>query len=121
MLSPTHIGKFGGPSMPPEWLLKGFSASGAGTSAQAPRPLHQRSDRGKLRIANFVGLSGPSGIWGPASINSSLLAASEINRRGGILGREIEIAVKDVKEGRVSDELQDEGLKKFLARSHVPP
>lgn len=95
MLSPTHIGKFGGPSMPPEWLLKGFSASGAGTSAQAPRPLHQRGDRSKLRIANFVGLSGPSGIWGPASINSSLLAASEINRRGGILGREIEIAFHD--------------------------
>ena len=95
MLSPTHIGKFGGPSMPPEWLLKGFPASVAGTSAQAPRPLHERGDRSKLRIANFVGLSGPSGIWGPASINSSLLAASEINRRGGILGREIEIAFHD--------------------------
>ena len=95
MLSPTHIGKFGGPSMPPEWLLKGFSASIAGTSARAPRPLHERGDRSKLRIANFVGLSGPSGIWGPASINSSLLAASEINRRGGILGREIEIAFHD--------------------------
>jgi urea transport system substrate-binding protein len=95
LLSPTHIAKFGGPSMPPEWLLKGFSASVAGTSARAPRPLHERGDRSKLRIANFVGLSGPSGIWGPASINSSLLAASEINRRGGILGREIEIAFHD--------------------------
>jgi urea transport system substrate-binding protein len=81
--------------MPPEWLLKGFSASIAGTSARAPRPLDQRGDRSKLRIANFVGLSGPSGIWGPASINNSLLAASEINRRGGILGREIEIAFHD--------------------------
>jgi urea transport system substrate-binding protein len=89
------IGKFGGPSMPPEWLLKGFSASVAGTSARSPRPLHQGRDRSKLRIANFVGLSGPSGIWGPAAINSSLLAASEINRRGGILGREIEIAFHD--------------------------
>jgi urea transport system substrate-binding protein len=95
LLSPTHIGKFGGPSMLPEWLLKGFPASIAGTSAQAPRPLHERGDRSKLRIANFAALSGPSGIWGPASINSSLLAASEINRRGGILGREIEIAFHD--------------------------
>jgi urea transport system substrate-binding protein len=95
LLSPTHIGKFGGPSMPPEWLLKGCSASVAGTSVRAPRPLYERGDRSKLRIANFVGLSGPSGIWGPASINSSLLAASEINRRGGILGREIEIAFHD--------------------------
>jgi hypothetical protein len=48
-----------------------------------------------LRIANFVGLSGPSGIWGPASINSTLLGVSEINRRGGILGREIEVAFHD--------------------------
>jgi urea transport system substrate-binding protein len=95
LLSPMPIGKFGGPSMPPEWLLKGFSASVAGTSARSPRPLHQGRDRSKLRIANFVGLSGPSGIWGPAAINSSLLAASEINRRGGILGREIEIAFHD--------------------------
>ena len=48
-----------------------------------------------MRIANFVGLSGPSGIWGPASINSTLLGVSEINRRGGILGREIEVAFHD--------------------------
>jgi ABC-type branched-subunit amino acid transport system substrate-binding protein len=95
LLSPTHIGKFGGPSIPPEWLLKGFPASSAGASAQAPRLFNERGDRGKLRIANFVGLSGPSGIWGPASINSTLLAASEINRRGGILGREIEVTFHD--------------------------
>ena len=45
-------------------------------------PFRRRRDRKKLRIANFIGLSGPAGIWGPASTNSTLLAASEINRRG---------------------------------------
>jgi ABC-type branched-subunit amino acid transport system substrate-binding protein len=55
----------------------------------------RRRDRKKLRVANFVGLSGSAGIWGPASTNSALLAASEINRRGGIMGREIELVFHD--------------------------
>jgi ABC-type branched-subunit amino acid transport system substrate-binding protein len=81
--------------MPPEWLLKGFPGTVTGTSAPALGPFQSHRDRKKLRIANFVGLSGPSGIWGPASINSTLLGVSEINRRGGILGREIEVAFHD--------------------------
>ena len=81
--------------MPPEWLLKGLPGSGTGTSASALGPFQTRRDRKKFRIANFVGLSGPSGIWGPASINSTLLGISEINRRGGILGRELEVAFHD--------------------------
>ena len=98
MLSSTQIGKAVGLPMPPEWLLKGLpELDGQGTSAQTPRPdlFRQRRDRKKLRIANFITLSGPAGIWGPAGTNSTLLAASEINRRGGILGREIEIVFHD--------------------------
>jgi ABC-type branched-subunit amino acid transport system substrate-binding protein len=95
LLSLSQFEKFGGPSMPPEWLLKGLPGIGAGTSEPALGPFRARRDRKKLRIANFVGLSGPSGIWGPASINSTLLGISEINRRGGILGREIEVAFHD--------------------------
>src|SRR4051794_19227688 len=81
--------------MPPEWLLKGLPGIGTGTSEPALGSFRGPRDRKKLRIANFVGLSGPSGIWGPASINSTLLGISEINRRGGILGREIEVAFHD--------------------------
>lgn len=95
MLSLPQFGKSGAPSMPPEWLLRGFSGLNSGTSVEAPRRFGDRRDRQKLRVANFVGLSGPSGIWGPSSINATLLAASEINRRGGILGREIEITFHD--------------------------
>jgi ABC-type branched-subunit amino acid transport system substrate-binding protein len=64
---------------------------------QTPRPdfFRHRRDRRKLRIANFTSLTGPAGVWGPSATNSALLAASEINRRGGILGREIEIAFHD--------------------------
>jgi len=59
-----------------------------------PDALHRR-DRQKLRIAHFTSLSGSAGIWGPPSVNSAILAAGEINRRGGILGREIELVIHD--------------------------
>ncbi|MBX3502395.1 MAG: substrate-binding domain-containing protein [Alphaproteobacteria bacterium] len=55
----------------------------------------RRRSPAKLRVAHFQALSGPSGIWGIASVNSAALAACEINRRGGIRGREIELSVHD--------------------------
>ena len=58
-------------------------------------PARARRDRSTLRIAHFVALSGTAGIWGPSSLNSAVLAATEINARGGILGREIEFSVHD--------------------------
>ncbi len=54
-----------------------------------------RRDHRKLRIAHFATLTGSAGIWGLASMNCAVLAAGEINRRGGILGREIEMVVHD--------------------------
>jgi ABC-type branched-subunit amino acid transport system substrate-binding protein len=95
LLSLMPVGKFGPRAMPVEWLLKGFLPAGGGTSEQAPRLFRAHRDRKKLRIANFIALSGPAGVWGPSSTNSILLAASEINRRGGILGREVEIVFHD--------------------------
>jgi urea transport system substrate-binding protein len=95
LLSPTQFGKLGGPPMPPEWLLRGLPEFGSGTPAQTPHTSDERRDRKKLRIANFVALSGSAGIWGPSAVNSTLLAAAEINRRGGILGREVEVVFHD--------------------------
>jgi urea transport system substrate-binding protein len=97
VLSATQIGTIGGVPMQPDRLLKRPSRSDRDILVQAPRSelFRQSRDRNKLRIANFTSLTGPAGIWGPSAINSTLLAASEINRRGGILGREIEIAFHD--------------------------
>jgi ABC-type branched-subunit amino acid transport system substrate-binding protein len=79
-----------------ERLLKGTTYPAAAVTRPPPAyPTRRRMDRSKLRIANFIGLSGPAGIWGPCAINSTLLAATEINQRGGILGREIEVAFHD--------------------------
>jgi ABC-type branched-subunit amino acid transport system substrate-binding protein len=62
------------------------------------RAVHDELERrrhGRLRIGHFVPLSGPAGIWGPASLNNADLAVREINARGGILGREIELLTFD--------------------------
>src|SRR5258708_26787906 len=83
--------------VPAGWLLKGLPEGCFDTFVKTARPdlFRPRRDRKKLRIANFITLSGPAGIWGPAGTNSTLLAATEINRRGGILGREIELVFHD--------------------------
>lgn len=86
----------GGPAMPP-LAFKGpssFAADPPWRPADAGA-VQRRRARSKLRIANFLTCSGSPGIWGPAAINGVLLAASEINKRGGILGREIEVTMLD--------------------------
>jgi urea transport system substrate-binding protein len=86
----------GGYSMPP-FALKDLSALAAKASLRPFDAEFSRRGgaRNKLRVANFVTFSGSPGIWGPASTNSVKLAVSEINKRGGILGREIELCVCD--------------------------
>jgi urea transport system substrate-binding protein len=57
--------------------------------------LKRGSAGNKLRVGNFLTFTGSPGIWGPSSTNGALLAVSEINRRGGILGRELELSMYD--------------------------
>ncbi|MDF3811502.1 MULTISPECIES: substrate-binding domain-containing protein [Rhodopseudomonas] len=84
----------------PDLLALGSSGKPSWADGFGPR-----RDRSKIRIANLLAFSGPSGIWAPASVNSTLLAASEINRRGGILGRELEIVFPDAG-GEIDDVVQ---------------
>lgn len=96
MLSTGSVpaGRLGPPSpllfrSPPERVATPFLAP------FDPDRLERRGVRSKLRIGNFLTFSGSPGIWGPAATNSALLAVSEINRRGGILDREIELLFYD--------------------------
>ncbi len=103
MLSSQQFGRAAA-SMPVDWLLRGQgpNESGGAIRLRNEPSDRRRSERKPFRVANFVGLSGSGGIWGPASTNSALLAVSEINRRGGILGREIELTFHDAG-GRIDD------------------
>ena len=48
-----------------------------------------------LKIGVMIPLSGPAGLFGPASKNVSQMAADDINAAGGILGRQVEIVFGD--------------------------
>ncbi|MDR3466823.1 MAG: substrate-binding domain-containing protein [Xanthobacteraceae bacterium] len=89
----------GGSPNPAPWLFEGladFSGARFFCDAKDDSPLFlRRRSQAKLRVVNFIALSGSAGLWGPAAINATLLAASEINRRGGILGREVEVVFRD--------------------------
>jgi ABC-type branched-subunit amino acid transport system substrate-binding protein len=90
---PAH----GGPALPPSLLFRNLSPRTADfdlspIDAQFAR---RRGARNKLRIGNFLTFTGSPGIWGPTSTNSAMLAIAEINKRGGILGRELEMSVYD--------------------------
>ncbi|NPV20483.1 ABC transporter substrate-binding protein [Bradyrhizobium aeschynomenes] len=84
-------------SLPPSLLFRSRPQRSGLTSLAPfdPDSIARRGSRSKLRIGNFITFSGSPGIWGPAATNSALLAVSEINRRGGILGREIELSFYD--------------------------
>lgn len=49
----------------------------------------------EFRIGLLVPLRGPIGLFGPSSINCAMLAANEINERGGILGRRVKLVIGD--------------------------
>lgn len=86
----------GGLPMPPFafWDMSIRSKAVARRPVDVRPGTHGRRCR-KLRVANLLTYSGSPGIWGPAASNSLLLAVSEINKRGGILGREVELTILD--------------------------
>ena len=98
MLSAMQIGNTGNVPMPADWLLRGPSWSGGGSLTQTPRadPVSAASrsqeapDR-QLRWDSAV-LRVSGGRLPPIA---RMLAVSEINQRGGILGREIEVVFHD--------------------------
>ncbi len=48
-----------------------------------------------LKVGVMIPLSGPAGLFGPASKNVSQMAADVINAAGGILGRQVELVFAD--------------------------
>lgn len=97
----------GGPAFPPSLLLRNLS-SPAVDRALSPSDhsfFRRRGASSKLRIGGFICCSGSPGVWGPCATSSAQLAVAEINKRGGILGREIELSIYDA--GGPLDEILD--------------
>jgi ABC-type branched-subunit amino acid transport system substrate-binding protein len=49
-----------------------------------------------VKIGMLIPLSGPAGLFGPSCRNCAELATEEINGRGGLAGRPIQLAIADV-------------------------
>ncbi len=52
-----------------------------------------------LRVGLVVPVSGVLGLLGPCAINCAMLAASEVNAAGGVLGRQVELVLIDAGRG----------------------
>lgn len=52
-----------------------------------------------VKIGIPVGLSGANSVVAPSVVQAAQLAAAEINAKGGILGRTVELAVADDRSG----------------------
>src|SRR5262245_64255397 len=76
-------------------LLRNLSSSADRAWSPGDHAFSRRRDVNKLRVGGFICCSGSPGVWGPCATNSAQLAVAEINRRGGILGREIELSIYD--------------------------
>lgn len=87
----------GGPAFPPSLLFRNLSSSGSdrALSPSDRSTFGRRGANSKLRIGGFICCTGSPGVWGPCATNSARLAVDEINKRGGILGREIELSIYD--------------------------
>jgi urea transport system substrate-binding protein len=83
--------------MPPSLLFRNLSsaADNLDLSTIKPGSSRRRGAHSKLRIGGFICCSGSPGVWGPCATNSARLAVAEINKGGGILGREIEMSIYD--------------------------
>jgi len=96
VLSAGDFGTHGGLGIPPYALFRSSLAPPCLALDPIDTGFSRRGGAGnKLRVGNFLTFSGSPGIWGPASTNSVLLAVAETNKRGGILGREVELAMYD--------------------------
>src|SRR5205085_11278002 len=68
-------------------------------AAMVPAGAAQSQDKKPIVIAIPVGLSGVNSVVAPAVVQSAELAAEEINAKGGVLGRKIQVMPLDDESG----------------------
>jgi urea transport system substrate-binding protein len=80
---------------PTRRTLLGAAAAGAafGTLPGLIRPAAAANS--EFKIGLFIALSGPASLFGPTQRASAELAAEEVNKAGGILGRQIKLIPTD--------------------------
>lgn len=54
-----------------------------------------RAARSAMRVGLILSRTGPAGMWAPICDACTMLAAAEVNARGGVLDREVELVLAD--------------------------
>src|SRR5438046_3785830 len=67
--------------------------------AMLPAGAVQSQDKGPIVIAVPVGLSGVNSVVAPAVVQSGELAVEEINAKGGVIGRKLQLVLVDDESG----------------------
>ena len=71
-------------------LLAGCAADESGGNAAAPA-------QGPIKIGLDIELSGPASVQGEAYQRAAQLVAQQVNDKGGVLGRKVELVIRDNK------------------------
>ena len=79
---------------PTRRTLLGAVAAGAAFGT-LPGPIRPAKAAGEFKIGLFIALSGPASLFGPTQKACAELATEEINRAGGIIGRQIKLIPTD--------------------------
>ena len=75
---------------PTRRALLGAAAAGAAFGT-LPGLIRPAAAAGEFKIGLFIALSGPASLFGPTQKACAELATEEINKAGGILGRQIKL------------------------------
>ncbi len=71
------------------------AAAGGAASGTLPWLIRPAAAADEFKIGLFIALSGPASLFGPTQKASAELATDEINKAGGILGRQIKLIPTD--------------------------
>ncbi len=68
----------------------------------------------QIKFGSLVALSGDLGAYGPAIDNGAQMAKDDLNRAGGILGREVVLVTRDTRTNPPGIEIDARNLKRAL-------
>ena len=71
----------------------------------------------KIKIGALMSLTGALGPYGPPIVNGAKLAVEQINAAGGVLGKELELVVRDT---ATSPDVGRDAARKLVELDHVP-
>lgn len=78
-------------------LIKGAAAAAAGTSLAGLAAAARAQGSGPIRIGVLTPLSGPQEFLGMYVKNGAEVAVAQINKDGGVMGRKLELVIRDDK------------------------